>query len=145
MWHFRWHLSHLDVTPHDINSNWAARIDIVVLFWEERGELTSWSLLHILYCPEERGEIMSLLPRDMCRWGCHICVMYCKEALGLLTEQRLLGRGSGHTAGYHSLLYSFCSSNCFSDCLAVLEQPCIRKVIVNSGCRLRSFSWVARL
>lgn len=40
MWHFRWHLFHLDVTPHDINSDSAAGIDTVALNGETRRALT---------------------------------------------------------------------------------------------------------
>lgn len=50
-WHFRWHLFHLGVTLHDINSDSAARIDIAVLFWETRGRTDMSDRLISVACP----------------------------------------------------------------------------------------------
>lgn len=66
-WHFRWHLFHLDVTPHDINSDSSGENRYHGIVRGERGgELTSWSLLHVLYCPGAPSKIMFLSSFLMC-------------------------------------------------------------------------------
>lgn len=66
----------------------------------------------------------------------HINVMYCKESFRFGT---LCGNCWSQYTGCHSTLYLFGSSNC---CIVL---PCMSEVSVNSGCRLWSFSRVARL
>lgn len=85
-WHFRWHLFHLDVILHDINSDLAARINIAVLFWETSREQTSWTLLHNLHYPAAqriKRKKMLQFSSDLHRWGCHMCVMYCEECFAV--------------------------------------------------------------
>lgn len=78
-----------------------------------------WSLLHVLYCPGAQSEIMLGAPSEMCRWGCHICVMYCKESLGFVTRAAICAQRF-RSQGWLSFLAIFLLfQQLLSDCLSV--------------------------
>lgn len=102
MWHFSWHLFHLDVTLHDINSDSAERIDRYcgVVLWDVEWPDRLISVVVSSIVQEHRLNWLLILA--VTSVGCPVNNLW-----GLLSIQWLLPRDSGHNVGWLSFKAKF--------------------------------------